>query len=140
MNSLSQAILAQRLLMDEIATILVRGGLSPRLHCSNGLSVYNIEEVNEFDGRFEPEVKLLGYIHFQGVVHFRLPDIHSEQFILDLSDPNCHITLLKFFGIEDYKFQIFKDHNVFDDVNLSESHGFVNANHRITRQDNSTSS
>lgn len=104
-----------RLMMDHVATLLRRAGLSPRNHCVNMLSVYNIEEPNEFEGRPVATVEFRGTIDFAGEIRY-YKDSPNDYKILDLADPNYHIALLKFFGIEDYEFQIFADHDVFADL------------------------
>lgn len=106
-----------RAMMDHIAIILRRGGLSTRSNSVTGLSVYRIEEPNEFDGRPVATVEYRGFIHFQSDIQYGRDKIGDKNWhVLDLADPNYHVVLLKFFGVEDYVFQIFADHDVFADL------------------------
>lgn len=105
------------LMMDHVCTILRRGGLSTRGNCANGINVYHIENPNEFEGRLEATIEFRGFVHFQSDIQYGKDKIKDKNWqTLDLADPNYHITLLKFFGVEDYAFQIFADHDVFADL------------------------
>lgn len=106
----------ERVLKDLISSVLTRGGLSPRLHCSNELSVYKITEVNEFDGIYEPLVELRGYVHFQEDITIRHTGVHDPRLIVDLADPEFHIKILLFFKVEQYEIDVMNDHDAFDNL------------------------
>ncbi len=110
-------IVAEHLLMDHIAAIIRRGGLCPCNYLSNELAVYYIVDhhgVNVASHRTNV-VELRGYVHFQGG-DVTIKRANHQQLVVDLNDPNYYVTILKFFGIDDYQFQIFADHHVFIDL------------------------
>ena len=102
------------LMMDHIATLLRRGGLSVKGTAANSFDVYRIEGVNEFDGRLVPEIEHRGWVHFQSDIRYGREERHHDGLVVDLADPNYHIKMLKKFGVPDYQFQIFADHGVFE--------------------------
>lgn len=89
-------------IIEEVVVTLYLAGLSPRIHCANAISVYHVEEVNEFDGRYIPELIYLGIIHFQSAqITLQRPNYTKtgRRLMLELADPNFHLKLLQFFGI-----------------------------------------
>ena len=107
--------------MDFVGAILVRSGLSPRIHCANELSVYSITEENEFDGIFEPIVVCLGYINFGSVAAIVKVTKWTPRGVqippridLDIANPNFHIELLKCFDISDAELERYDDDGAFE--------------------------
>ncbi len=104
-------------LMDHFGSILRRGGLSVRNNSVSGMSVYHIREPNEFDGRFVAEVEYRGFLDFGSDINYGKDRLDGDMVLtVNLEDPNYHLALLRFSGVEEYKFQIFADHDVFGDL------------------------
>lgn len=108
-------------LLDEIIISLYHIGLAVRAHVSNEISVYNLEEPNEFDGRLEPELKHLGYVHIQGMDAVTLigPDYCGERTFLPISDRDFHKKLFMFFGVDESRVERFFDRKFGDPMVIS---------------------
>ena len=118
-RSIEAVVLEEKLLMDLIATFCRRAGLSTTPYASNRFDVYKIEQPNPFENRPVATLDYRGRIHFQGEVYMHVATpldsgvVVCDSVKLELGDPEFHIKMLKLLGVQDYEFQIFRDHDVF---------------------------